>query len=176
MSTTEEALGRDLVATAVLRGDFLLRSGARSNYYIDKYLFTTQPVLLRRVAAALAGLVPSGVQRLAGTVLGAVPLATALSLETGLPMVIVRSEKPKEYGTSRQIEGSQLQPGERVLLIEDVVTTGGAALAAVDELRAAGAEVIGALVVIDREQGGPQAFAARGVPFRALFTKTALGL
>ncbi|HEY1293800.1 MAG TPA: orotate phosphoribosyltransferase [Chloroflexota bacterium] len=162
--------------TAVLRGDFLLRSGARSSYYIDKYLFTTQPDLLRRVAVSLAALLPSDVQRLAGTVLGAVPLATALSLETGVPMVIVRSEKPKEYGTSKQIEGAAVQAGERVVLVEDVVTTGGAAVAAVEELRAAGAEVVAALGVIDREQGGPEAFAARGVPFRALFTKTQLGL
>jgi orotate phosphoribosyltransferase len=168
-------LGRDLVQTAVLRGDFLLRSGTRSGYYIDKYLFTTQPRLLRRIAAALAARAPSGVQRLAGPVLGAVPLVTAVSLQMELPMVIVRTDKPKEYGTARQIEGA-LESGEQVLLIEDVVTTGGAALAAVDALRAAGADVVGALVVVDREQGGPEAFAARGVPFRALFTKTELGL
>jgi orotate phosphoribosyltransferase len=175
MSTTDEGLGRDLVAAAVLRGDFLLRSGQRSSYYIDKYLFTTQPDLLRRIAAALASLLPPGVQRLAGPVLGAIPLVTALSLETGLPMVIVRTDKPKEYGTARQIEGT-LSGGERVLLVEDVVTTGGAALAAVDELRSAGAEVVGALAVVDREQGGPEAFAARGVSFQALFTKSSLGL
>jgi orotate phosphoribosyltransferase len=160
----------------VLRGDFLLRSGARSSYYIDKYLFTTQPSLLKRIAVSLSGLMPAGVQRLAGPVLGAVPLVTALSLETGLPMVIVRTDKPKDYGTAKQIEGGELRPGERVLLVEDVVTTGGAALSAVDELRAAGAEVVGALVVVDREQGGPEAFAARGVPYRALFTRSGLGL
>jgi len=108
-------------------------------------------------------------------VLGAVPLVTAVSLETGLPMVIVRTEGAKAYGTARQIEGT-LEAGEQVLLIEDVVTTGGAALSAVDELRTAGAEVVGALVVVDREEGGPAAFAARGVPFQALFTKTSLGL
>src|SRR5690242_10249274 len=127
MNETEEApgLGRDLVAAAVLRGDFLLRSGQRSSYYIDKYLFTTRPELLKRIARALAPLVPSEVDRLAGTVLGAVPLATALSLETGLPMVMVRSDKPKDYGTNKQIEGT-LEPGERVVLVEDVVTTGGA--------------------------------------------------
>jgi orotate phosphoribosyltransferase len=175
MTLIDEALGRDLVATAVLRGDFLLRSGQRSSYYIDKYLFTTRPELLRRIASALAPLVPTGVARLAGPVLGAVPLVTALSLETGLPMVIVRTDPAKEYGTAKQIEGA-LQSGERVLLVEDVVTTGGAALAAVDELRGVGADVVGALAVVDREQGGPAAFEARGVPFRALFTRTSLGL
>jgi orotate phosphoribosyltransferase len=175
MNETDEALGRDLVSAAVLRGDFLLRSGARSSYYIDKYLFTTKPELLRRIAARMAALLPEGTQRLAGPVLGAVPLVTALSLATDLPMVIVRTDAPKEYGTARQIEG-ELQPGERVLLVEDVVTTGGAALAAVDHLRAAGAEVVGALVVVDREQGGAAAFAERGVAFRALFTRTSLSL
>jgi orotate phosphoribosyltransferase len=175
MNLTHEALGRDLVAAAVLRGDFLLRSGARSSYYIDKYLFTTQPDLLRRLCVELASRLPEGVQRLAGPVLGAVPLVTALSLETRLPMLIVRVEKPKEYGTAKQIEGT-LMAGERVVLVEDVVTTAGAALAAVDVLRAAGAEVLGALVVVDREQGGAEAFAAAGVPYQALFTKSSLGL
>jgi orotate phosphoribosyltransferase len=159
----------------VLRGSFLLRSGARSSYYIDKYLFTTQPGLLERIAAELSGRLPGGVQRLAGPVLGAVPLVTALSLATRLPMVIVRTDKPKDYGTSKQIEGT-LVAGERVMLVEDVVTTGGAALAAVDVLREQGAEVLGALVVVDREEGGAEAFAAAGVPYQALFTRSALGL
>jgi orotate phosphoribosyltransferase len=159
----------------VLRGDFLLRSGARSSYYIDKYLFTTQPDVLRRLAAELASRLPAGVQRLAGPVLGAVPLVTAVSLATELPMVIVRTDKPKEYGTSKQIEGT-LVVGERVMLIEDVVTTAGAALASVEVLRAAGAEVLGALVVVDREEGGAEAFAAARVPYQALFTKSSLGL
>jgi orotate phosphoribosyltransferase len=159
----------------VLRGSFLLRSGAQSNYYIDKYLFTTQPDLLRRIAAELAPRLPPDVQRLAGPVLGAVPLVTALALQTGLPSLIVRVEKPKEYGTSKRIEGS-LQAGERVVLVEDIVTTAGAALAAVEALREAGADVLGALVVIDREEGGAAAFASAGVPFQALFTKRQLGL
>ena len=159
----------------MLRGNFLLRSGKQSSYYIDKYLFTTRPDLLRRVADELAARMPAGVQRLAGTVLGAVPLATALSLATDVPMLIVRTDKPKDYGTAKQIEGV-LTPGERVLLVEDVVTTAGAAIAAVEALRAAGADVIGALVVIDREQGGAAAFATAGVPYQALFTRTELGL
>jgi orotate phosphoribosyltransferase len=159
----------------VLRGEFLLRSGARSSYYIDKYLFTTQPGLLERIARELSSRLPDGVERVAGPVLGAVPLVTAVSLQTGLPSVIVRVDKPKEYGTARRFEGALLA-GERVVLVEDVVTTGGAALAAVDVLREAGAEVLGALVVVDREQGGREAFAAAGVPLQALFTKSDLGL
>lgn len=175
MTLIDEALGRDLVSAAVLRGEFLLRSGARSSYYIDKYLFTTRPDLLRRIAAALANRLPAGVQRLAGPVLGAVPLVTALALATDLPTVFVRVDRPKEYGTNKQVEG-RLEPGDRVLLVEDVLTTGGAALAAVDVLRQAGAEVLGAIAVVDREQGGAVAFAERSVPFEALFTKTSLGL
>ena len=159
----------------MLQGDFLLRSGARSGYYIDKYLFTTQPALLRRLASELATRLPSDVQRLAGPVLGAVPLVTALSLQTGLPSLIVRTDQPKDYGTAKRIEGS-LAAGERVVLVEDVVTTGGAALAASDGLRDAGVEVIGVLAVVDREEGGAAAFAARHVPFQALFTKSSLGL
>ncbi len=171
---SEEALGRDLVAAAVLRGDFLLRSGQRSSYYIDKYLFTTQPALLRRIARGLLALVPSGVDRLAAPGFGALQLVTAMSLEADLPTLVVRTDQ-KEYGTAKRVE-CVLAVGERVLLVEDVVTTGGAALEAVDQLRAAGAEVVGALAVVDREQGGPEAFSARGVPFRALFTRSALGL
>ena len=89
-------------------------------------------------------------------------------------MVMIRGEK-KDYGTAKQIEGT-LASGERVLLVEDVVTTAGAALAAVDVLREAGAEVVGVLVVVDREEGGAAAFEQAGVPYQALFTKTALGL
>src|ERR687890_2590004 len=123
---TRAELGRDLVSVAVLRGSFVLRSGATSSYYIDKYLFTTRPDLLRRLAVELASELPRDAQRLAGTVLGAVPLATAVALETGLPTVLVRAER-KDYGTSKQVEGA-LEAGERVVLIEDVVTTAGAAL------------------------------------------------
>src|SRR6478672_11993942 len=102
MSETHEVLGHDLVRASVLRGSFRLRSGAQSSYYIDKYLFTTQPDLLRRIAAELAARMPSGAQRVAGPVLGAIPLVTALALATELPMLIVRVEPPKEYGTSKQ--------------------------------------------------------------------------
>lgn len=175
MSETLEELGQELVAAAVLRGEFRLRSGAHSTYYIDKYLFTTRPRLLRGIAAELVSRLPAEVDRVAGPVLGAVPLVTAVSLASELPMVIVRVDKPKEYGTSRQIEGT-LESGERVVLVEDVVTTGGAALAAVEALRSAGAEVVHVFAVVDREEGGAAAFADAGVPYDALFTRTALGL
>jgi orotate phosphoribosyltransferase len=167
-------LGRDLVATAVLRGSFVLRSGASSTYYIDKYLFTTRPELLRSLAHELASELPERVDRLAGPVLGAVPLVTALSLQVGLPTLLVRTEQ-KDYGTGKQVEGT-IAPGDRVVLVEDVVTTGGAALKSIAALRAAGAEVVLALSVVDREEGGAAAFAQAGVAYRALFTRTDLGL
>src|ERR1700704_6401381 len=116
-----EQLGRDLVAAAVLRGSFRLRSGAQSSYYIDKYLFTTRPGLLRRIADELSLRLPAGAQRIAGPVLGAIPLVTEL------PMLIVRVDQPKEYGTAKQIEGAFVG-GEKVVVVEDVITTGGAAL------------------------------------------------
>ncbi len=130
---------------------------------------------MRRIAAELAARIPSGAQRVAGPVLGAIPLVTAVALATELPMLIVRVDQPKEYGTARQIEGV-LEAGENVVLVEDVVTTGGAALNAIATLRQAGAEVLRVLVVVDREQGGAEAFAAVGVPYEALFTSSELGL
>lgn len=168
------ALATEILAAAVLRGRFTLRSGAVSDYYIDKYRFTTQPGLLARITDALLPHVPADTQRIAGTVLGAVPLAVALSLRTGLPSVLVRADA-KAYGTARSVEG-ELRAGERVLLIEDVVTSGGAAIAALEALRAAGAAVSGILAVIDREAGGTEQLAAADIPFLALFTSTELGL
>jgi orotate phosphoribosyltransferase len=169
-----ESLGREIVDAAVLRGRFVLRSGAVSDYYIDKYRLTTRPELLRKLVAALAPRIPPETQRIAGTVLGAVPLATALSLATGLPCVFVRAEA-KDYGTAKPIEG-ELAAGESVVLVEDVVTTGGAALAALEALRAAGARVDTILAVVDREDGGAARIADAGVRLDALFTRTDLGL
>src|SRR5690348_11224687 len=116
MSSPDRAeLARDLVAAAWLEGDFVLRSGRRSKYYFDKYLFETQPGILRRVATLLAELVPPSTQRLAAPELGAIVLGAAVSLELDLPLVLVRKEA-KEYGTAKALEG-RLEPGERVCLI-----------------------------------------------------------
>lgn len=160
-------LARDIVAAAYLRGDFVLSSGKRSSYYFDKYLFETKPTVMRRLAGLLGEMVPPDVVRLAGPELGAVALSAVVSLETGLPFVIVR-KAPKSYATASPIEG-ELHPGERVLVIEDVISTGGEALAAAEKLRAAGAVVVGILGVIDRQQGGSEAIAAAGLTFGALF-------
>jgi orotate phosphoribosyltransferase len=145
----------------------VLRSGKRSNRYFDKFLFETDPALLRRLGKHLAALVPKATQRLAAPELGAVLLGGAVSMETGLPLVLVRKE-PKGYGTSKQIEG-QLSPLDRVTVIEDVVTTGGDALRSAQVLRDAGAEVIHLVVVLDRGEGGEENIRAAGVPYSPLF-------
>src|SRR5215831_13030166 len=132
-------LAADLVAVAWLEGDFVLRSGRRSSHYLDKYRFETQPGILRRVGRHLAQLVPAPTQRLAAPELGAVLLGAAVSLELDLPLVLVRKEA-KGYGTTRGLEGV-LEPGDQVTVIEDVLTTGGAALDAVQKVRDAGGRV-----------------------------------
>ncbi len=165
-------LARDLVQVAWLEGDFVLRSGRRSNWYFDKYRFETQPGILRRVGHLLAGLVPAGTQRLAAPELGAVLLGAAVSLELDLPLVLVRKEA-KGYATGNAIEGV-LEPGERVTVIEDVLTTGGAAIAAVERVREAGATVVGLVAVLDREEGAAENVARAGVPFAPLFLRSHL--
>lgn len=155
---------------ALLEGDFLLRSGKRSSYYLDKYRFGTRPDLLRALGIAIAAAVrahdPDAV-RLAAPELGAVPLAAAASLEAGLPFVIVRKEA-KEYGTANRIEGA-FEPGEHVCLLEDVVTSGGAAIDAIEALREAGLRVSIAICVVDREEGGVDALARAAVRLWPLF-------
>jgi orotate phosphoribosyltransferase len=133
---------------ALLEGDFVLSSGERSSFYVDKYLFSTEPGLLRDIAAGLSELLPPETDRLGGVELGAVPLVAALALHTGLPYVIVR-KTTKEYGTGQGIEGS-FETGERVALIEDVVTTGTQSVAAARKLGDAGLEVTKILAVLDR--------------------------
>ena len=160
-------LGRDLVKTSYLKGDFILRSGKRSNRYFDKLLFETDPVLLRRLGKQLGALVPKETQRLAAPELGAVLLGGVVSMETGLPLVLVRKE-PKGYGTSKQIEG-RFEAGDRVTVIEDVVTTGGDSLRSAQVLRDAGVEVIHLIVVLDRGEGGEDNIRNAGIPYSPLF-------
>jgi orotate phosphoribosyltransferase len=160
-------LARDVVAAAYLRGDYVLSSGQPSDFYFDKYLFNTKPTVLRRLASLLAERLPTDVDRIAGPELGAVPLTTALSLETGMPFVVVRKAR-KKYGTVTRLEG-ELHAGEQVVLIEDVVTTASQALAAASTVTAAGAKVSTIMAVVDREQGGGAAIAAAGYRFDPLF-------
>jgi orotate phosphoribosyltransferase len=155
---------------AYLEGDFLLRSGKRSKYYLDKYRFETRPELLRpigeRIAATVAEHAPDAT-RLAGPELGAVALAASASLASGMPFLIVRGAA-KEYGTSNRIEGV-FEPGECVCVVEDVVTSGGALLESVEALREAGLVVNTAVCVVDREEGGADALARHAVRLRPLF-------
>ena len=159
-----------LVAAAYLEGDFLLRSGKRSKYYLDKFRFETRPDLLgalgERISATVREHEPEAV-RLAAPVLGAVPLAAAASLAGGLPFVIVRDEA-KSYGTANRLEGAY-EEGELVCLVEDIVTSGGALLESVAAVREAGLVVRTAVCVIDREEGGADALARLAVRLRPLF-------
>ena len=164
------ALADDIREAALLEGDFVLRSGRRSSYYLDKYRFGTRPDLLRPLGKAIAEAVrdhePDAV-RLAAPELGAVSLATAAALELELPFVIVRN-RAKEYGTANRIEGVY-ENGDCVCLVEDVVTSGGAAIEAVEALREAGMRVSNAVCVVDREEGGVDALARAAVRLRSLF-------
>jgi orotate phosphoribosyltransferase len=156
-----------LSRAAFLRGSFLLSSGRRSDYYVDKYLFETRPDVLRNVARLLADALPAGTTVLAGPALGGVPLATAVSLETGLAFVIVRPDA-KPHGTARTIEG-RLAPGDQVAVLEDVVTTGAQAVRAARLIEEAGGRVLGILAVVDRNEGGRQAIEQAGYRFEALY-------
>ena len=168
---TDPELRRALKEHAYLEGDFVLRSGRRSRYYLDKYRFETQPDLLRALGERLAAHVREhdpDATVMAGPELGAVALAAAASLESGLPFLIVRKEA-KEYGTAKRLEGA-FTPGERVCLVEDVVTSGGAAVSAVRALREAGLVCSTAVCVVDREEGGADELARHAVRLRCLFT------
>jgi orotate phosphoribosyltransferase len=172
---TDAELAQALKAAAFLEGDFTLRSGRKSKYYLDKYLFETQPALLRALGERFARHVTPAIDRVAGAELGAIALAAATSLETGKPFVIVRNAKKAGYGTGKLIEG-RLERGERVLLVEDIATSGGQAVEALQTLREAGAVVEEVVVVIDRQEGAREAIEAAGYRFTALFTTTDLGV
>ncbi len=186
MTTAENPIDRGVLARAIaeaslLRGTFTLRSGRTSSYYLDKYLFSTRPEVLRPLAGLFAGEIASlergrgtRVARLAGAELGGIPLVTAASLETGLPCVFIRNKK-KDYGTARQLEG-KVERGDGVVLLEDVATTGGQALEAVEVLREAGANVLAVVATIDRLEGARENVEKAGLEFRALFTKRDLGI
>jgi orotate phosphoribosyltransferase len=167
---TDSELKLALREAAYLEGDFVLRSGKRSAYYLDKYRFETRPDLLaplgERIASAVAEFEPEAV-RLAGPELGAVALAAAGSLASGLPFLIVR-KAAKDYGTSKRLEGVYAE-GDCVCLVEDVVTSGGALLEAVEALREAGLTVRTAICVVDREEGGADALARHAVRLRPIF-------
>jgi orotate phosphoribosyltransferase len=155
-----------------LTGEFRLHSGALTSEYFDKYRFEADPDLLREIGAALAGLVPDGIQVLAGLELGGIPIVTVLSQSTGLPARFVRKQA-KEYGTCQLVEGGEVS-GLRVAIVEDVITSGKWVLAGCNELRALGAVVDTVVCVIDRESGGEENLANAGLQLHALFRMSEL--
>lgn len=178
---TRASLARQIADACVLRGTFTLRSGRTSSYYIDKYLFSTRPQILRDLGPLFAARVHAmekasntKVNRLAGAELGGIPLVTVASMSTDLPCVFVRNQK-KNYGTAKQLEG-KLDAGDVVILLEDVATTGGQALEAVDAIKSTGAKVIGVIATIDRQEGARENVENAGLRFDALFTKAELGI
>jgi orotate phosphoribosyltransferase len=166
------ALAHRIYAASHLTGTFTLRSGVVSHEYFDKYMFESDPELLRAIASACIPLVPAGMDALAGLELGGVPLATVMSQVSGLPARVVRKEA-KTYGTCRLAEGGELE-GKRLCIIEDVITSGGAVIDAAVELRARGALLGPVVCVIDRESGGVEKLAAQDLEVHALFTMTEL--
>lgn len=175
MGMTRDELAARIAAIALLHGEFTLRSGRTSRYYLDKYLFSTDPKILAELGRLFAERIdPRSTDRLAGAELGGIPLVTAASLATGLPCVFVRNQK-KDYGTAKQIEGV-LKPGERVVIVEDVATTGGQILEAAQTIAALGAKVERIIATIDRQEGARENIEAAGHRFDALFTKRDLGI
>ena len=180
---TRDQLARAIADACVLRGTFTLRSGRTSSYYLDKYLFSTRPEILRELGKLFAERIRAvesalgrPVTRLAGAELGGIPLVAVASLETGLPSLFIRNAK-KDYGTAKRLEGV-LNAGDTVVFVEDVATTGGQALEGVQVLREMGAHVAAVIATIDRQEGARENVekAGDGLRFEALFTKADLGV
>jgi orotate phosphoribosyltransferase len=175
MNAPTQTMSNDELRTALkhhayLEGEFVLRSGKTSRYYLDKYRFETRPDLLRAIGERLGAQIREHEPEatlIAGPELGAVALAAAASLASDLPFLIVR-KAAKDYGTAKRLEGV-FEPGACVCLVEDVVTTGGALISAVEAVREAGLVCRTAICVVDREEGGVDELARHAVRLRALF-------
>ena len=167
-------LARRIAEVALLRGEFTLRSGRKSSFYLDKYLFSTQPDILAELGRMFAARVPPGTTKLAGAELGGIPLVTAASLASGLPSVFIRNQK-KDYGTAKQLEG-KLCPDDRVVIVEDVATTGGQVLEAAKVISDTGAKIVRIVATIDRMEGARENIERAGFAFDALFTVKDLGV
>lgn len=169
---TRNELALAIYKCSHLTGSFLLRSGKTSNEYFDKYQFESDPKVLREIAKGLVPLVPKNIDYLAALEMGGIPIATALSFETGIPVVFVR-KAAKEYGTCKFAEGPAIK-GKRLLLVEDVITTGGQVVISGNDLRNDGAVVEDVVCVIDRSEGQTQKIEGAGLKLRALFTMAEL--
>lgn len=168
----KQTLAKEIYQISNVRGDFTLRFGQKATEYFDKYLFEAQPKILLNIARQLAPLVSKDIDALAGLEMGGIPIATALSLQTGIPIVFVRKQA-KTYGTRKLAEGGEVRQ-KRLLIIEDVVTSGGAIVDAVKQLRALDVTVNRALCVIDRESSRKNNLAKIGIELISLFTKSQL--
>ncbi len=171
---TRDELARRIADTSVLHGEFTLRSGRTSTWYIDKYRFTTCPEILRELGAMFAVRIPGSTTRLAGAELGGIPLVTAASMASGLPCVFIRNSK-KFYGTANQLEGV-LEPGDHIVIVEDIATSGGQVLEAAELLVSLGAKVDGIIAVVDRQEGARDRIESAGFSFDSLFTTADLGV
>ncbi len=171
---TREELIKRIKETAYLEGDFVLRSGKRSKYYLDKYLFETCPDILRALASEFAKHITDDVTLIAGAELGGVALAAATAMESNKNWVIIRNSK-KGYGTGKMVEGV-LKAGDVVLLVEDIATTGGQVVEAAKIITEAGAIVKKIVCVIDRKQGAQENITEAGFKFESILTKDDLGI
>ncbi|QDU35014.1 Orotate phosphoribosyltransferase [Poriferisphaera corsica] len=182
MGMTHEELAKRIADVALLHGDFTLRSGRKSKYYLDKYLFETQGDVLAALGQAFAEKVKAieaaeglTVNRLAGAELGGIPIVSATAIYSGKPTVLIRNQK-KDYGTAKQLEG-KLEKGENVVILEDVATTGGQVLEAAKLLEGEfGVKVVKIIATIDRQEGARENVEGAGYGFDALFTKADLGI
>jgi orotate phosphoribosyltransferase len=172
MERTE--LARRIRDAAYLEGEFTLRSGRKSNYYLDKYLFETQPDILWALGEMFAKYLADSTTLIAGAELGGVALAAATSMVSGKPFVIIRNTK-KDYGTGKPYEG-KISDGDSVLLVEDIATTGGQVLEAAGFITGVGAQVERIVAVIDRQEGARENIEGAGFVFESLFTKGDLGI
>ena len=170
----KESLAKKIAETAVLHGEFTLRSGRKSSWYIDKYLFTTRPEILTSLGEMFSERIPESTTLLAGAELGGVPLVTTAAMASNLPCIFIRNQK-KEYGTSRQLEGV-LTSDDRVVIVEDVATTGGQVLEAAATIQESGATVEAIIAVIDRCEGAKENIESAGYQFESLFTTQDLGI
>jgi len=165
-------LAKKIYNTSHITGEFLLRSGATSNEYFDKYLFEAQPDIIKEIGEEMSKLLPDQVDAIAGLEMGGIPVVTMLSQATKIPALFVR-KKAKEYGTCKLAEGGDLK-GKKIVIIEDVVTSGGQIILSAKDLRSLGAEITHVLCVIDRESGGTENLAKDGLELRPLFKMSEL--
>lgn len=163
-------LAKKIKETSLKYGDFTLRSGKKSCYYLDKYLFESNPAILSEIIENLTEILPAldTFDKIAAQELGAVAIASALSVKTKKPFIIVRKEK-KDYGTKKEIEGNW-NPEDRVLLVEDVITSGSSVLEAAKKILKANMKIVEILGIVDRCEGAKEKIKAEGFKYKTLFT------